>query len=735
MKIHTIVRLLGTFLITAAMLLAAAGWVPVKSLKRLDAFLYDARLLATLPGTKSDKIIIIDIDEESLAEIGRWPWSRDKVADLVTKSFDEYGLGILGFDVIFAEPDSSSGLPVLDALAQGRLSQDQGFAATLQKIRPDLEYDRMFAEAIQGRAVVLGFAASDVPGTANALPFPVTFAMDPEVEKINMVVRQGVTGNLAMLQANAASAGFFDNALVDDDGLFRRLPLVYRHGDGVYETLTLAMLRLALGSPPLKFRFADEDADLLTGIGIGDLFIPTDANAAALVPYRGRYGSFEYIRAADILKGRADRSKMQGRFALVGSTAAGIMDLRATPVNNVFPGVEVHANILSGMLNDTFKTVPEYAPGFEFVMLLIIGILMALVLPRLGALWSVVAVIALVVVVASLNIVAWRYQNLSLPLASQLVLIALAFVFQILYAYFVEARNRRQLGKTFGQYVPPEIVDEMDTGGGEMSFALEGESRDMSVLFSDVRGFTTLSEGLEPQELTRLMNALLTPLTRVIHHRRGTIDKYMGDAIMAFWGAPLVDHEHANHAVEAGLAMIAQLPGINADFEKRGWPPVNIGVGVNTGVMNVGNMGSEFRMAYTVLGDAVNLGARLEGQTKEYGVLFIVSEYTVRQADAFVYRELDRIRVKGKTEPVTIYEPICRKTALSDQDRDRLQRYHNALALWRKRRWDEAEMNFASLAAQEPDRPLYQLYMQRAAQMRAADPGPNWDGVVTKTSK
>lgn len=735
MKIHTIVRLLGTGLITVVMLLAVTGWMPVKSLKGLDAFLYDARLLATLPGTKSDKIIIIDIDEASLAEIGRWPWSRDKVADMVTKVFDDYGLAVLGFDVIFAESDSSSGLPVLESLAQGRLSEDRGFVAALEKVRPDLEYDRVFAEAIRGRPVVLGFAASNVPGTANALPFPVTFAMDPEVEKINMVVREGVTGNLPILQENAASAGFFDNALVDDDGLFRRLPLVYRHGDGVYETLTLAMLRLALGSPPLKFRFADENEDLLTGISVGDLFIPTDANAAALVPYRGYYGSFEYIRVADILKGRADRAKIQGRFGLVGSTAAGIMDLRATPVNNVFPGVEVHANILSGMLNDTFKTVPEYAPGFEFIMLLLLGALMALLLPRLGALWSVMAVAALVAVVVGLNVVAWVYQDLSLPLASQLVLIALVFVFQTLYAYFVEARSRRQLGKTFGQYVPPEIVDEMNAGGGEMSFALEGESRDMSVLFSDVRGFTTLSEGLEPQELTRLMNALLTPLTRVIHHQRGTIDKYMGDAIMAFWGAPLADADHANHAVAAGLAMIAQLPEINADFDKRGWPPVNIGVGVSTGVMNVGNMGSEFRMAYTVLGDAVNLGARLEGQTKEYGVLFIVSEYTMRHADAFVYRELDRIRVKGKTEPVTIYEPICRKGALSDQDGARLKRYHNALQLWRKRRWDEAEINFASLAAEEPERPIYQLYTERSAQMRAADPGPNWDGVVTKTSK
>ncbi len=268
----------------------------------------------------------------------------------------------------------------------------------------------------------------------------------------------------------------------------------------------------------------------------------------------------------------------------------------------------------------------------------------------------------------------------------------------------------------------------------EQGASIEGESREMSVLFSDVRGFTTISEGMEPQELTRFMNAFLTPITEIIHRHRGTIDKYMGDAVMAFWGAPLDDPEHARHAVGAGMEMIGRMHELRAEFQARGWPEVHIGVGVNTGMMNVGNMGSQFRLAYTVLGDAVNLGSRLEGQTKTYDVDFIVSESTALAVPDYVFRELDRVRVKGKNEPVAIFEPLGPRAALPPERLIRLSRYQLALMLYHAQKWDLAETEFRSLNERFPH-PVYAIYLERIAYFRSEPPGADWDGVYNLTTK
>jgi adenylate cyclase len=312
-------------------------------------------------------------------------------------------------------------------------------------------------------------------------------------------------------------------------------------------------------------------------------------------------------------------------------------------------------------------------------------------------------------------------------------LILFIFVFQTLWGFFVEARDKRMLAKLFGQYIPPELVEEMAESPEKIS--VSGESRDMTVLFSDVRGFTTISEGLEPQALTQLMNEMLTPMTHVIHHHRGTIDKYMGDAIMAFWGAPLEDPDNARHALEAGLEMVKALPGINQRFREKGWPEINIGVGLNSGLMSVGNMGSEFRMAYTVMGDAVNLGSRLEGLTKQYGVNIIVSEFTRAKVPDYCFLELDRVKVKGKDEPVVIFEPLGPTSEQTEETLHRLERFHSALSEYREQRWSIAEQSLLKLAEEEPDRKIYQVYLERIAHFKEDPPDIDWDGVFTHTSK
>ena len=318
-------------------------------------------------------------------------------------------------------------------------------------------------------------------------------------------------------------------------------------------------------------------------------------------------------------------------------------------------------------------------------------------------------------------------------MASFNLIIGAFFVAHITYGYFVERRNKQEITRVFGQYVPKELVKDLSDNPNDLG--LEGESRDMTVLFSDVRSFTTISEKLDPRQLKELMNAYLTPVTAIIYRNRGTVDKYIGDAVMAFWGAPLTSKRHAQDAVASGLSMLQEAAKMRADFKARGWPELYIGIGINTGSMNVGNMGSEYRVAYTVLGDAVNLGARLEGLTKFYGVEMIVSEFTRQEAPAFVYRELDKVRVKGKGLPVTIYEPLGLQGEVPQQQMTFLQRYDSALAAYRQRRWDEAQQILESLMSDDRKHRLYELYLERTTHYRENPPGEDWDSVFTLSFK
>jgi adenylate cyclase len=357
---------------------------------------------------------------------------------------------------------------------------------------------------------------------------------------------------------------------------------------------------------------------------------------------------------------------------------------------------------------------------------------MSLLLPLVSPLIAATGTVSISLLTILITVIAWNNQ-LILPLASPLLLIILIFVLDMTFGFFIESRDKRQLTHLFGQYIPPELVDEMNDAPTD--FSIDGENREMTVLFSDVRGFTTLSEGMDPKQLTQLMNALLTPMTRVIHKNRGTIDKYMGDAIMSFWGAPLKDSEHARHALYAALEMMDELKVMQKDFKARGWPLVNIGIGLNTGNMNVGNMGSEFRMAYTVLGDAVNQGSRLEGLTKYYGVNIIVSETTKDSISEYIFRELDLVTVLGKNESVAIYEPVGHRNDLDKSIISEITDYKRALREFRSQNWDRAEVGFFNLSRADSDRRLYQIYLDRITHFRKEPPRDDWDGVFTHTTK
>lgn len=719
----------------------AARFYKLGFVDQLSSILYDYQLQLTMPRTVDERIVILDIDEKSLKEEGRWPWSRDRLALLMDKLFDRYGVAIVGFDVVFAEKDESSGLGVLQRLGQSQLKGDARFQEALEQIRPQLEYDRLFADSIRNRKVVLGYYLNDGKGksASGALPEPVFPAGTFKGRPIAFASWNSYGGNLPELQAAAASAGHF-NPMIDFDGDVRRVPMVAEYGGAYYESLSLAMVRTLLGQPELLPGFAEGETEGYGGLewlelntAEGKLKIPVDGEVATFVPYRGKQGSFRYISVSDVLHDRADVAQLRDKIVVVGTTAPGLLDMRSTPVGEVYPGVEVQASMISGILEQNLKEKPAYMQGAEVLWLLMLGGVLTLLLPRLSAVSAMALSGFAFAVTAGMSLAAWHYGNVLMPVANSLLMIALLFALDMSYGYFVESRTKRQITGLFGQYVPGEVVEEMTQHPESVS--MEGDSREMTILFSDVRGFTSISEGLEPKELTELMNEFLTPLSRVVYSHRGTIDKYMGDCIMAFWGAPLQDEQHARHAILAGIEMQATLKALQPRFKERGWPEIHIGVGINTGRVSVGNMGSEVRVAYTVMGDAVNLASRLEGITKQYAVGVVVGENTRNAVTDFVYRELDHVRVKGKDKPVAIYEPIGLAGEVGKELHDEIRLFHEVRRLYRNQDWDQAELQLMNLQRMSPGTALYSVYADRIAYFRKNPPGEEWDGVFVFQTK
>ncbi|MCP4683540.1 MAG: adenylate/guanylate cyclase domain-containing protein, partial [Desulfobacterales bacterium] len=543
----------------------------------------------------------------------------------------------------------------------------------------------------------------------------------------------GYTSNLSQLQMSARSGGFFGHPLFDLDGVFRKIPIIQEYEGKVYEALSLAMIRVILESPPLELEVTTEKGESATmgleWLKIGGLRIPVDEQGAVLIPYRGPQGSFSYVSAVDVLTKTADPETLRGAIVIVGTTTTGLKDLYTTPVQSIFPGVEIHANLISGFLDQTIKHKPGYTLGIEFVLLLIIGLLMSLSLPRMSPLWSLVTTVAILMASVWLNFYMWTQGGLFVPLVSSLFLILMLFIVHMSSGFFIEASGKKQIASLFEQYVPPELVDEMSKNPSD--YGMSGESREMTVFFADIRSFTSTSENADPKQMTLLINTVFTFMTEIIYKHRGTIDKYMGDAIMAFWGAPLEDPDHAQHALNAALEMIESIPKLRKNFKKQGLPVIDFGISLNTGIMNVGNMGSKYRMAYTVLGDAVNLGFRLEDLNKKYDVSIILSEFTKKQTTGVVFQELDRVRVTGKVKPVTVYTPLGIDKDIDDAVLEEMDLYTKALEDFRNQKWKDAEMKFRELQSKSAEKVLYTIYLDRIARFMENPPGEGWDAVYS----
>jgi len=733
----------------------AATFYKIGFITRLENIIYDYRLRLTMPGTVDDRVVILDIDERSLdpRALGRWPWSRDKIVGLLQKLFDKYGVVLIGFDVVFAEPDESSGLPVLEKLAKTRLKDVGPFQSALKELRPGLDYDAIFANFLRGRPVVLGyyFNSNDDALESGALPEPVLPPGTFGNRKIRFAIWKGYGANLPEFQSGAANAGHF-NPLVDDDGVSRRVPMLMEYKGGYYEAFSLAIVRLYLGMQDAvrNNKTALTLPKVLTGtapepfikgsytglewLEVGQLRIPVDDEVAALVPYRGPRGSFPYFSLADVWFDKVPVESLKGRIALIGTSAPSLVDLRSAPVDSVYPGVEIHANLVAGMLDGKLKHKPAYMLGAEVLLLALGGVVLTLLIPMLAPLWASAATVTGMALVTLLDVGVWSYAGLVLPLAASVLMTVTLYTVNMAYGYFVETRSKRQFTELFGQYVPPELVGIMAEDPEQYTMA--PKSTDLTILFSDVRGFTSISEALSPEHLREYINEYLTDMSNIIRGKyRGTLDKYIGDAIMAFWNAPVEDKDHPRNGVLAALEMLRECGALNEKFTARGWPTLKIGIGVNSGNVRVGDMGSKERRAYTAMGDAVNVASRLEGRTKYYGVGILVGEATRTLVKDVVFKEIDKIKVKGKDEAITIYEPLGLEAEVEKKVLDELKLWHQTIRLYRSRQWDQVEVNLLNLHRMNPGCALYELYAKEAAGKRRNPPPAEWDGVTVFDEK
>ncbi|MDA9432657.1 CHASE2 domain-containing protein [Bradyrhizobium sp. CCBAU 51627] len=680
-------------------------------------------------------VTIVDIDDKSLARLGQWPWSRTRIADLII-NLTNLGAVVIGFDVVFSEADRLNP----DLVANQMRYLDDVTRARLRELPSN---DQILSDAIKRSHVVLGETGQPAVGAEldKTLPFTGVATVGEENAEKFLFEFPGLLRNVPVIEKVAAGRGLF-TIKTERDGLIRRVPMIMRAQGNIMPSLGLEILRVVTGTPTLLVR---TDKTGVRAIRLKGVEIPTDKNGQLWVHYAWQDPSI-YVSAADVLDNNVPPDKIKGKLVLIGTSAVGLNDLKTTPVSANMPGVEVHAQVLESVLSGAVISQPNYALGVELLAAMIIGILVIIFTPNLGPVRLVLAgaMFAAILVGTSWFFYA-RYRYLidfTYPLLSTTA-IYLTFIF----ASFVrEQRQRVQIRGMFAQYMSPELVEQLAQSPEKLK--LGGEEREMTIMFSDVRGFTSISESYkhDPQGLITLMNRFLTPLTNVIRARRGTIDKYMGDAIMAFWNAPLDDKTHEINACEAAVGMLEKIDEVNREREHEAaegghvYIPLNVGIGLNTGIGVVGNMGSDKKFNYSVLGDSVNLASRLEGQTKEYGFPIIIGSRTALAVkDRFAILELDFIMVKGKSEPEVIYAIAGREDVLRSAAFQRLRNITiEMLACYRSRDWQGAlEAIERGRRSEDADtlEKLFRLYEARIKAFQADPPPADWTGAYALLTK
>ncbi|HEX3860072.1 MAG TPA: adenylate/guanylate cyclase domain-containing protein [Stellaceae bacterium] len=707
---------------------------------RLSLFAFDIYERQSPRATPDDPpAIIVDIDERSLQQIGQWPWPRTVIAELIQK-LSAAGAAVVAFDILFTEPDRMSPQMLVKQLTQGGVSETE--AKSILAPLPDP--DQQLAEQMAKSPVVVGFslvgkgggstidfkAGFNAVGARNENPwrfvnaFPEVVAVLPELQK-------------------AASGNGFVNEPSDWDNVVRHVPLVLRLGKKPVPSLAAEALRVGLGARSFIARYAGAQAEKSFGQNTGlnaieiqvpdantRIDIPTDARGQVAIHYAKR-DPRRYISAADILSGKFDPKRVADHIILVGSSAAGLNDLKATPIAPDMPGVEIHAQLIEQILGQDFLFRPDWGPGAEVVFAVVAGLVLIATVPWLGAFPSALVGGILMTIALAVSWFAFSRGQMLIDPVYPIAVLAMVYLFSTLLNHRLTERRQREIREAFSRYLSPHYVEELAKNPEKL--VLGGEVRLMTIMFCDIRGFTTLSEGLSAHDLGVLINDFLTPMTEIIMEHKGTIDKYIGDCIMAFWNAPLDDPDHAQNAVAAAKEMRVKLAELNEAWQAQDRRTLHIGIGINTGECSVGNFGSHQKFNYSLLGDPVNLSSRLEGLTKMYGVDLVIGEDTAEKLDDPSLIELDLVAVKGKTRAVRIF------TLPPHQIEAQQYLTHHAALLdaYRRRDWQAALglLEDPVLAAEHDMAGLYGLFRDRITQMQIESPPADWDGVFVAHEK
>ena len=679
-------------------------------------------------------VVIVDIDEPSLKALGQWPWPRTLIAELVAK-LQQAGAAAIAFDVIMAEPDRMSPAALADSLPQ---IDD----TTREKMKSLPSNDDVLAQVMEkGGRVVLGQSAILTPTPSEPdLPRTGIATIGPDPSRF-LLTYAGLLRNLPVLEKAAAGRGAL-TMRPERDGIVRRVPMVVKAGNEIVPAMTLDMLRVVTGSGAILIR---TDPVGIRAVAVPGLELPTDENGLFWISFSPHDAS-RFVSAKDVLDGNFPADRFQSRLVLIGTSAVGLLDIKATPVETSMPGVEIHAQLLENVLGQTLLSRPNYAVGAELLITGAVGIITVILAPVMGVMTLLAFGFFVTILIASVSWYFFAQHGLLFDISFPLIAIFTIYLTLVFINYFREQADRRKIRSAFAHYLSPTLVEQLANAPERL--VLGGETRTMTILFSDVRGFTSISETFkdDPQGLTKLMNRLLTPLTNSIIDRKGTIDKYIGDAIMAFWNAPLDDPLHEVHACSAALDMLHKIDELNHEREAEaledGVPflPMKIGLGINTGTCVVGNMGSDLRFDYSVLGDPVNLASRLEGRTKSYGVPIILGARTAEKVNGnFAALQIDLITVKGKTEPESIYALVGdSRVAASEDFKSIAELMREMLACYRGRDWAGAE-NALQRAKQAEQTfglaGLFELYQSRIEAFRITPPPPGWNGVFAFEEK
>lgn len=755
-KLFRMERVVGLLVLFLLLFISRMDPLPVKYIREKCFDSYQIIKPRASPAAEDRLAFIVDIDEKSLQEYGQWPWSRKQIAQLVV-NLHNLGVGVVAFDMVFPEPDRLNPEALLDSFEELDDTVRKGILALESN-------DEILGRVMAETRVVLGRAGfwdrrGEVGRPLSAGAIAVR-ALSPDSPKATdlLVDVPSLIPNLALLEKNAKGIGTFAFRPMLD-GIIRQVPLVTQFQGKLYPSLAVEALRVGLQVPTLILEIAPYGVkDLAIApksvIPPQGLKVSTD-QAGQVRPYFALHDSSIYISASDILTGRVAPERVAGKIAFVGSSAAGLLDVRSTPVSSQIPGVEVHVQVLENMLaidpeTKELTAVHQFlsrsqfvSKGGELILIACGGLLMILLTPILGATRSM-----LVFLLLTSGAVAgsWYLFSHKLILMDASFAVLSSFILYATLTYLClnrEEAEKRYIRSAFSKYLSPDMVAVVAEHPERLR--LGGQQREMTLLFCDVRGFTTISEQFSAEGLTHLINTLLSPLTEVILNNRGTVDKYMGDCIMAFWNAPLDDPEHARNACLAALQMIQEMAPLNerlkleAQEEGRLHLELKVGLGLNTGECVVGNMGSNQRFDYSVLGDAVNMASRLEGQSKTYGVPIVIGEETWRKIPEFATLELDNIKVKGKSQAVRIFALLGdEKLARTEQFRELQQTVTALMELWRNQEWDAAQTvcnRARELAVPFDIHGFLDLYDQRLAEFKIHPPGKEWDGIFVATTK